>query len=48
MSEERRLRMCENRELRRIFGRKRDEEKSGENHIMRSLMISASHPILFG
>jgi hypothetical protein len=37
----------ENRVLRRIFGPKRDEEGSGENYIMRSLMICTAHPILF-
>jgi len=40
LREERRLRMFENRVLRRIFGPKRDKRKgSGENYIMRSLMI---------
>ena len=40
--------MFESRVLRRIFGSKRDEVKwSGENYIMRSLMICTSHPILF-
>jgi len=39
-----RLRVFENRVLRRIFGPKRD----GENYIMRSLMICTTRPILFG
>jgi hypothetical protein len=40
LREERRLRVFENRVLRRIFGPKRDETK-GEwrNYIMRSLMV---------
>jgi hypothetical protein len=38
----------ENRVLRRIFGPKRDEVRGeGETYIMRSLMIYASHSILF-
>jgi hypothetical protein len=37
----------ENRELRKIFGPKRDEViGGGENYIMRSLMICTAHPIL--
>jgi hypothetical protein len=40
LREERRLRVFENRVLRRIFGPKRDGvARSGENYIMRSLMI---------
>jgi len=47
--EERRLRVFENRVLRTIFGPKRDEVTgSGEDYIMRSLMICTPHPILFG
>jgi len=45
--EERRLRIFEKRVLRRIFGPKRDEVRSGENHVMRRLMIFTSHPMLF-
>jgi len=48
--EESRLRVFENRLLRRIFGPKR-YEVTGErkkNYIMRSLMICTPHPILFG
>ena len=45
MREEHRLRVFENRVLRRIFGPKRE---SGENYIMRSLMICTPHPILCG
>jgi len=47
--EERRLRVFENRVLRRIFGSKRDEvteQGNGENYIMRSLMICTPHSIL--
>ena len=48
MREECRLRVSENRVLRRIFGPKTDEViKSGENYIMRSLMICTPHPISF-
>jgi hypothetical protein len=46
--EERRLRVFQNRVVRRIFGPKRNEVKgSGENYIMRSLMIFTPHPIFF-
>jgi hypothetical protein len=49
LREERRLRVFENRVLRRVFGPKRDEvTKSGENCIIRSLMICTPLPILFG
>ena len=49
LREEHRLRVFENRVLRRIFGPKRDKiTGSGENYIMRSLKICTSHPILFG
>jgi len=41
LREERRLRVFENRVLRRIFG-------PGKNYIMRCLMICTAHPILFG
>jgi len=44
---ERRMSVFVNRVLRRIFGLKRDAVKaSGENYIMRSLVISAPHPAL--
>ena len=47
--EEHRLRLFENRVLRRIFGHKRDEVTgNGENYIIKSLMICILHPILFG
>jgi len=47
LTEESRVRVFENRVLGRIFGPKRDEEAgSGENYVMRSLMISTPHPIL--
>jgi hypothetical protein len=49
LREERRLRVLENRVLRRIFGIKRDEVTgSGERYIMRSLIIYTPHPLLFG
>jgi len=49
LREECRVRLFRNRVLRRIFGTNRDEVKmSGENYIMRSLMICTSHPIFFG
>jgi hypothetical protein len=49
LREKRRLRVFENRVLRRIFGPKREEViRSGENYIMRSLMICAPYRILFG
>ena len=48
LTEERRLRVFERMLLRRIFGPERDEVKgSGENYIMRSLMICTLYPILF-
>jgi hypothetical protein len=47
--EEHRLRVFENRVLRRIFGPKRDEvTRSGENVILRSFMLCTPHPILCG
>jgi hypothetical protein len=49
LREERRLRVFENRVLRRIFGPKRDEATgSGENYVVRSLMICALRPAFFG
>ena len=45
---ERRLRVFENRVLRRIFGPKRDEVTNGEDYIMRNLKCCTSHPILCG
>jgi len=49
LREERRLRVFENRVLRRIFGTKRDEVTgNGENYITRSLMICTVHQILLG
>jgi hypothetical protein len=42
LKEESRLRVYENRVRRRIFGLKKDEVKvSGENYIMKSLMIAS-------
>jgi hypothetical protein len=47
--EERRVRLSENRALRKIFVPKRDEVTGGgENYIMRSLMIFTTHSLLFG
>ena len=49
LREERRLRVSENRVLRRIFGPTRDEvTEGGGNYIIRSLMICTGHQILFG
>jgi len=49
LREERRLRVFENRALRRTFGPKRDEVTgNGEIYIMRSFMICTAHQILFG
>jgi len=49
LREECRLRVLENRVLRRIFGIKRNEVTvGGENYIMRSLIIFTPHSILFG
>jgi hypothetical protein len=49
LGEERRLRVFENRVLRRIFGPKRDEVTgSGEDYITRSFMVCTSLQILFG
>jgi hypothetical protein len=49
LREEHRLRVFENRVLRRIFGPKRDEVTgSGEDYIMRNLMICTHLQILFG
>ena len=49
MREEHRLRVLENRVLRRVFGPKRDDV-TGEwrNYIMRSLIVCTDHPVLFG
>jgi hypothetical protein len=49
LREEHRLRVFKKRVLRRIIWPKRDEvTKSGENYIMRSLIIGTPHSILFG
>jgi hypothetical protein len=46
MKEVSRLRVYENRVLRRIFGPKRDEVKvSGENYIMKSLMTASQEQL---
>ena len=46
LREERRLRVFENRVLRKIFGSKRDEVTGEWRKLMRSLMICTAHPIL--
>jgi len=49
LREERRLRVFENRMLRRVFGPKRDEVTvNGENYIIRSLGIFTPYLILCG
>ena len=49
LREERRLRVFENRVLRRMFGPKKDKVTgNGENYIMRSLMICTPYSILCG
>jgi hypothetical protein len=49
LREEQRLRVFENRVLRRIFGPKRDEATgSGDDYITRNLMTCTHHQILFG
>jgi hypothetical protein len=49
LREERRLRVFENRVLKRIFGPKREEVTgNGENYITKSLQICTPHPVLFG
>ena len=49
LRDERRLRVLENRVLRRVFGPKRDEvTENGENYILRSLVICTPYPILCG
>ena len=47
LRDERRLRVFENRVLRRLFGPKRDEVTgNGENYIMRSIVICTPYPLL--
>jgi len=49
LREEPKLRVFENRVLRRIFGPKVDEVRgSGESYIVRSFMVFIPYPILFG
>jgi hypothetical protein len=49
LREERRMRVFENRVLRRVYGPKRDEVTgNGENYITRSLRIFTPYPILCG
>jgi hypothetical protein len=45
---EHRLRVFENRVLRRIFGPKRKWREAGEDYIMRSLITCMFHQILLG
>jgi len=49
LRDEHRLRVFENRVLRRVFGPKRDEVTgNGEKYIMRSLVTCTPYPILCG
>jgi len=49
LREEHRIRVFENRVLRRIFGPKRGEVKwNGETYIMMNLMICTPRPIFLG
>ena len=49
LREECRLRVFENRVLRRVFGTKRDEVTgNGENYIMKSLVVCTPYRILCG
>jgi hypothetical protein len=48
LGKEQRLRVFENRVLRRIFGPKRDEECRGENCIMMNFIACILHRILLG
>ena len=49
LREERRLRVFENRVLRRVFGPKTDEVTgNGENYIVRNLVICTPYPIFCG
>jgi hypothetical protein len=50
LREKRRLRVFENRALRRLFGPRRDEvkRKLEKNYITRNFMICTVHTILFG
>ena len=49
LREERRVRMFENRVLRRIFGPKRDEVMgNGENYVMRSLTLRLLMSYIYG
>jgi hypothetical protein len=48
LRKERKLRLFENRVLRRIFGSRMDDVNvSGDNYIMWSLIICIPHPIFF-
>jgi hypothetical protein len=48
LREEHRLRVFENRVLKKVLGPKRYEVTSREDHIMKSFMICSPHQILFG
>jgi hypothetical protein len=48
LREDSRLRVLENRVLRRILGSKRDEKRgSEENYITKSFIICTAHPVIF-
>ena len=49
LSDKRRLRLFENRVLRRIYGPKRDNvTRESKCYIMRCLIIRTPHPVFFG
>ena len=49
LKKEHKLRMFENRVLRKILGSKKDEgTEGGEGYITRTFMICTAHRILFG
>ena len=49
LRKERKLRLFENRVLRRIFGARMDDVNvSGDNYMMWSIIICIPHPIFFG
>jgi hypothetical protein len=48
LREERRLRVFENRVLRRVFGPKMDEVTRDRRKLHNEELICAAHPLLFG